>query len=204
MKAWILSVIMSLSIFSNVFAQAQIGEDQVEFQTQIQDDTVLLSSKRIQVNSFETTFLRTSSSPRKVFVTAPEWKTESMCRAYDTRTVTFPCNGPCYDRLVCTGYGQNRRCRTVFRCQRTLCLRTERYCSRYESVPVKSEKTIKLVFRSPKTLKAGQEEKYYLSTANQETINSNPKLEAENAACHEIIKRRGGAKFVVKINKNCE
>jgi hypothetical protein len=194
MKAWILALTIFFSLSSSlnsVYAQDQ-------------EATVLLSQKHIQVNTFETTFLRNSSSPRRVIVTAPQWITESVCQAYDTRRVTYPCNGQCYNQVICTGYGQRRQCRTVYTCMRTMCSRIESYCSRYESVARRAEKTIKFVFRSPKKLKPGHEEKYYLTTASQENINGNPTLEAENAACNEIIKRRSGGKFVIKLNKGCE
>ena len=165
---------------------------------------VVLNAKNIRLSTHETTLVRTSSTPRKVTITAPEWRAQSICQDYDYRRVSYPCNGPCFRDVVCSGVGRNRQCRTIYRCTRNICNRTEQYCVRYASVPVKHEKTVKLVFKSPKKLKPGHEEKYFFTTASRETVNSRPHLEAENASCHDITKRRGGKRFVVRLNKECE
>jgi len=169
----------------------------------VQAQEVNLNASQINLNSFETTLVRTSSTPKKVFLTAPEWKTTSICEAYSNRTIAYSCNGPCFRQVVCTGFGTNRRCYTSYSCTRRICHRNEQFCSSYRNQPVLEKKKIKLVFRKPKSLAGDQVEKYVLKTASKETINSSPSLEALNANCHNIKNRGHGRKFIVKKTNEC-
>ena len=120
-----------------------------------------MESRTLALNSFETTLVRTPSTPATVRVTAPAWQTIDVC--VQESSVTF--EGQCEEAIpyeFCYDDGDEHHCETRYNHAMTSCTTTTTQCIQSRTDTVLGQVDLTFKFRSPRKLHSGSKS-YQLS-----------------------------------------
>ena len=158
-------------------------------------ERVTLDSNSISINAHQAVIVRTAASPKKIDIDMVVPMSEPVCERYDTRMVIRTSGAHCgYVRerrvehvRVCVARHPNGECATyrreenvVYRDFPRTCSISETYCSQYGTVSDYKRMSVRIRFKDPAPLAAGEEETFSV-VARQKNYGENNAVFSINA-----------------------
>jgi hypothetical protein len=162
-------------------------------------ETLELNARRLVVNSYDVTLVRTSESPATVRITYPSWKARDVCTEYGTTTTTSPADVCGKETVVTRTCDNDGNCSDMYTYPTASCAHEESYCASSELHYVPTTKTLKIKFRSPRKLR-GEKQFYRLVLPSEGASKDAIRLENVGIKCGRALE---AAKGRIRVTGEC-